>query len=53
MYYEIFRQMKKQLGQLDVWFDAAEAHVVVAVGALLAAPHPVIQHVKILLASQK
>ena len=26
MYSEIFRQMKKQLGQLDPWFDAAEAH---------------------------
>src|SRR6185295_15811352 len=26
MYDQIFRQMKKQLGQLDVWFDAAEAH---------------------------
>jgi len=25
MYFEIFRQMKKQLGQLDVWFDAAVA----------------------------
>jgi len=26
MYYETFRQMKKELGQLDSWFDAAEAH---------------------------
>lgn len=26
MYLETFRQMKKQLGQLDSWFDAAEAH---------------------------
>src|SRR5688572_22915326 len=26
MYYEIFSQMKKQLGQIDAWFDAAVAH---------------------------
>lgn len=25
MYFEIFRQMRKQLAQLDVWFDAAGA----------------------------
>lgn len=25
MYFEIFRQMRKQLAQLDVWFDAAVA----------------------------
>ncbi len=25
MYYEIFGQMKKQLGQMDKWFDAATA----------------------------
>lgn len=25
MYYEIFSQMKKQLGQIDSWFDAAVA----------------------------
>lgn len=26
MYYEIFAQIQKQLGQLDKWFDAAVAH---------------------------
>lgn len=26
MYYETFGQMKKQLGHIDAWFDAAEAH---------------------------
>jgi uncharacterized protein len=26
MYYAIFGQMKKMLGQLDKWFDAASAH---------------------------
>ncbi len=26
MYFETFRQMKKQLAQLDKWFDAAVAH---------------------------
>ena len=26
MYYAIFSQMKKQLGQIDAWFDAAVAH---------------------------
>lgn len=26
MYYAMFGQMKKQLGQMDKWFDAAEAH---------------------------
>ncbi len=26
MYFETVRQMKKQLAQLDKWFDAAEAH---------------------------
>jgi len=26
MYYEIFGQMKKQLGQLEKWLDTAEAH---------------------------
>ena len=25
MYYELFGQMKKQLGQIDKWFDAATA----------------------------
>jgi len=26
MFFQIFGQMKKQLGQIDGWFDAAEAH---------------------------
>ncbi len=26
MYHAMFGQMKKQLGQMDKWFDAAEAH---------------------------
>jgi len=26
MYYEIFKQMKKQLGQMDKWLDAANAY---------------------------
>jgi hypothetical protein len=26
MYHTMFRQMHKQLGQLNAWFDAAEAH---------------------------
>lgn len=26
MYFEMFQQMKKMLGQFDLWFDHAEAH---------------------------
>ena len=26
MYYEMFRQMKKMLGQMDKWLDTASAH---------------------------